>query len=354
MEPFRVGILGATGLVGQRLVERLVGHPWFSISGLGASERSAGRTYSESCRWVLGSDAPREVSAHRVRRCRVDEFDDCDFVISALDTGVATETEPAFAEAGFAVVSNSSAFREAEGVPLVVPEVNSDHLALIESASRAARGYIVTNPNCSTTGLVVTLAPLAERFGVRKVIVATLQAISGSGLDGHRAWELVDNVIPEIRGEEGKIESEVGKILGRREGSVIRRAEIAVSAHCHRVGTLDGHLESVSIELARPAALSEVVEVLGSFKGQTGALSLPSAPSSPILIRSESDRPQPRLDRDAEGGMAVVVGRIRPCPVLGLKLVLLSHNAVRGAAGGALLNAELLAARGLLSRRVRG
>jgi len=350
MEPYRVGILGATGLVGQRLVQRLTGHPWFDLVAVAASERSERRPYGEAASWRLSDAPPSRVAALPVRGCRVEELDDCDVVLSALDADVAREVEPRFADAGFAVISNSSAFREHERVPLIVPEVNASHTELLDPA---ARGPLVTNPNCSTTGLVLVLAPLHRAFGIRRVVVATLQAVSGAGLAGPRALDLLDNVLPFIPGEEEKLESEMGKILGSVDGGILRRADLAVSAHCHRVPTLDGHLEAVSIECSRTVDPEEAVATLEAFRGDTQADELPSGTARPIVVRREADRPQPRLDRDTERGMAAVVGRVRRCPVLGLKLELLSHNTVRGAAGGTLLNAELLAARGLLPRRSR-
>jgi aspartate-semialdehyde dehydrogenase len=352
MNPYNVGILGATGMVGQRLVQRVAHHPWFHLVALCASDRSVGKPYAEAVRWRLSEDPPARASSMAVRPSRVDELGECDLVLSGLDADVARGLEVECAEAGLAVVSNSSAHRQGPDVPLVVPEVNADHLRLLDAQRRrSGSGFIVTNPNCSVTGLVLALAPLHSAFGVRRAVVATLQAVSGAGLEGPRALDLLDNVIPHIAGEEEKIEREVGKILGDVGVDGAVPAPMAISAHCHRVGTLDGHLQAVSIELEREGSPERAAEALRSFTGQVGELSLPSAPSRPVLVRTEPDRPQPRLDRDAGGGMSVVVGRIRRCPVLSLRLVLLSHNTVRGAAGGTLLNAELLAARGLLPRR---
>lgn len=352
MERLRVGILGATGLVGQRLVDRLASHPWFELVALAASDRSAGAAYAEACRWSLPAPLPAAWASLPVRSSRPGELRDCDLLFSALDPSAAREIEPAFVAAGFAVVSNSSAHRMEPDVPLVIPEVNADHMALVEAQRRrTGGGFVVTNPNCSVTGLALALAPLHAAFGVRRVVVATLQALSGAGLDGPRGLEVVDNVIPFIPREEEKIEAEVAKILGRVCGGAVQRAGVTVSAHCHRVPTLEGHLEAVSVELGRPVAAAEAAEVLRGFRGQVAELGLPSSPAAPVLVREEADRPQPRLDRDAGGGMSAVVGRIRPCPVLTLRFEVLSHNTVRGAAGGALLNAELLVRRGLVSRR---
>jgi aspartate-semialdehyde dehydrogenase len=350
---YAVGILGATGLVGQRLLERLSRHPWFEPRVLGASERSVGRPYGEAARWMLGAGPPPEVAALTVRPCEAEAFAECDLVLSGLDARVAREIEAAFARAGHAVVSNSSAFRMEEDVPLLVPEVNAAHLDLLDGQrARTGGGFVVTNPNCSVTGLALVLAPLHRAFGVRRVFVATLQALSGAGLEGPRGLEALDNVIPYIGGEEEKIEREIGKILGRVEAGRVRPADAVVSAHCHRVPTLDGHLEAVSVELARPATPAQAASVLRAFRGDTAERGLPSSPEAPIVVRDEPDRPQTRLDRDTHGGMAAVVGRIRPCPLTTLRFVVLSHNTVRGAAGGTLLNAELLAACGLLRRRV--
>jgi aspartate-semialdehyde dehydrogenase len=351
VDRYHVGILGATGLVGQRLVERLVGHPWFELRAVAASERSAGRRYRDAVRWRLEHDPPDEVMGATVRRCTPDELSDCDLVLSALDSGVAAAVEPAFREAGCAVVSNSSRHRMDTDVPLLVPEINASHLSILETQRSRSGGFIVTNPNCAAVGLALIVAPLQRSFGVRRVIVATLQAVSGAGIGGPAALDLVDNVVPWIPGEEDKLESELAKILGEVDAGAIRPAEIVVSAHCHRVPVQDGHLEAVSIETARPVDPAEAVEVLRAFEGDLAGLGLPSAHARPIVVRDEPDRPQPRLDRNAAGGMAVVVGRVRACPVLGLKLELLTHNAVRGAAGAAILNAELLAQRGLLPRR---
>ncbi|HXV77915.1 MAG TPA: aspartate-semialdehyde dehydrogenase [Candidatus Polarisedimenticolaceae bacterium] len=352
MNRYRVGIVGATGLVGQRLVERLDRHPWFELRALAASDRSAGKPYDEAANWQLpGGGPPAAFAQLRVRRCRVDELDDCDLVLSALDAEIARELEPAIAGAGIPVVSNSSAFRQHAEVPLVVPEVNPSHLELIDGPRRRDGGYIVTNPNCSTTGLVVALAPLHRAFGVSQVVVTTMQAASGAGLAGPTALQLLDNVLPHIPGEEQKMEREVGKILGRVEAARIEPAPLVVSAHCHRVPTIDGHLEAVSVKLAVGADLDAVRGALLDFRGAIEPGSLPSAKARPLLVRDEDDRPQPRLDRDEGSGMTVVVGRLRRCPVLDLRFVVLSHNTVRGAAGGTLLNAELLAARELLPRR---
>jgi aspartate-semialdehyde dehydrogenase len=337
LERLRVGILGATGLVGQRLIERLANHPWLAIHALAASERSAGKRFRDAARWAISSDPPQPYADWTVRRCRADDLAECDLLLSGLDTAAAREIEHALVAAGKAVVSNSSVHRMDADVPLLVPEVNASHLSLLDAQMRrTGGGFIVTNPNCTVTGLVLALAPLHRAFGVTRVVVSTMQAVSGAGLDGPRALEAIENVIPFIPGEEEKVEAEVPKILG---------ADVAVSSHCHRVPTIDGHMESVSVELARPASPEQAVEALRAFRGEAADLSLPSAPAAPIVVRDEPDRPQPRLDRTTGGGMSAVVGRVRRCPVLTLRFEVLSHNTVRGAAGGTLLNAELLVAR---------
>jgi len=350
----RVGIVGATGLVGQRLVSLLDSHPWFEVGRLAASERSDGKTYGEAVRWSLDRALPGAVAAIPMDRCRPESFVDCDVVLSALDATVAREVERPFVEAGHRVVSNSSAHRMDPDVPLVVPEVNGDHLRMLEGPAGRGDGFLATNPNCSVIGLAIALAPLHETFGIRRVVVTTMQALSGAGLDGPRALALIDNVVPYIAGEEEKIEIEIGKLLGTlsEDATRVRPLEIPVSAHCHRVGTIDGHLEAVSVELEREASAPDVVACLGSYRGRCAEARLPSAPDPVVVVREEPDRPQPRLDRNAGGGMAVVVGRIRPCPALGIRFEVLSHNTIRGAAGAALLIAESLAARGWL-RSVR-
>ena len=350
---YRVGILGATGWVGQRLIQRLSGHPWFEVVAVGASPRSVGKSYREATRWQLSSDPPPEVTDLEVVPCDVGAMGECDLVLSGLDSTLGRELEPTFADAGMAVISNSSAYRQHPDVPLLIPEVNASHVALLDRQAHRAPGFIVTNPNCSVTGLAVALAPLQRTFGIRKAIVTTMQALSGAGMSGPRAVEFVDNVVPFISGEEDKIELELSKLFGRVDTGELERAEVLVSAHCHRVATLDGHLEAVSLELDGDPSPEQVVDVLRAFEGEAADLELPSRAQPLIVVRDEPDRPQPRLDRDAGDGMAVTVGRVRRCPVLGMKLVLLSHNTLRGAAAGTVLNAELLVARGRVPRRSR-
>jgi aspartate-semialdehyde dehydrogenase len=337
-------VLGATGAVGQRLVQLLAGHPWFEVAELAASDRSAGRPYMEACAWRLTEAPPGDVARLTVQTCE-GPFRSR-LLFSGLDSSVAGEVESALAARGHAVVSNARNHRMDPDVPLLIPEVNPDHL---EALAGRRGGYIVTNPNCSVVGLAMALAPLERAFGIESAVVVTLQALSGAGYPGVASLDIADNVIPYIAGgEEEKIESEPLKILGRFEAGRFRPAEFALSASVHRVDVSDGHTQSVFVRLRRPAEPGEAAEALAGFRGEPQERGLPSAPQRPIHVLAEVNRPQPRLDRDRERGMAVSVGRVRADPVLGLKLELLVHNTIRGAAGAALLNAELLSARGLL------
>lgn len=351
---WRAGVLGATGLVGQRLVKLLADHPWFALTEVAASERSSGKSYTEAVRWHLDSPIPE--AARNLVVKSLDPSLDCDFVFSALDSSVAGVAEEDFARAGYPVVSNSKNHRMDPDVPLLIPEVNAAHLHAIR-AQQKNRGYdtgfIITNPNCSTAGLVLVLKPLADAFGLEKVFVVTLQAVSGAGYPGVASLDIHANVIPFISGEEEKLESEPQKILGKWDGSRFIDAGLGLSAHCNRVPVLEGHLECISVSLKKIASLKEVREALGNFEVDAELAALPSAVRRPVHVLDGDDRPQPRRDVHAGDGMAAVVGRVRECPLLDVKLTLLSHNLVRGAAGAALLNAELLAARGFLNRRVR-
>jgi aspartate-semialdehyde dehydrogenase len=350
---WRVGVLGATGLVGQRLVKLLAGHPWFELTEVAASERSSGRNYVDAVRWHLDGPIPEAARSLVVKS--LDPSLDCDFVFSALDSSVAGGAEEDFARAGYPVVSNSKNHRMDPDVPLLIPEVNAAHLEAIP-AQQKNRGYdggfIVTNPNCSTAGLVLVLKPLADAFGLEKVFAVTLQAVSGAGYPGVASMDIHANVIPFISGEEEKMESEPQKLLGKWDGARFIDAGLGLSAHCNRVPVLEGHLECISISLKKIACLKEVREALRNFEVSAELRSLPSAIRHPVVVLDGDDRPQPRRDVHAGNGMAAVVGRVRECPLLDIKLTLLSHNLIRGAAGAALLNAELLAARGLLNRRV--
>ena len=350
---WRAGVLGATGVVGQRLVKLLSTHPWFELTEVAASERSSGKTYAEAVRWQL--DGPIPESARSLLVKGLTPSLDCDFVFSALDSSVAGPAEEDFAGAGYPVVSNSKNHRMDPDVPLLIPEVNAAHLDAIPVQQRNrgyTTGFIVTNPNCSTAGLVLVLKPLAEAFGLEKIFVVTLQAVSGAGYPGVPSMDIHANVIPFISGEEEKMESEPQKLLGRWDGARFVDAGMGLSAHCNRVPVLDGHLECVSLALKKIASLHEVRETLRNFSVDAELASLPTAVRQPIAVLDGDDRPQPRRDVDAGNGMAAAVGRIRECPLLDIKLTLLSHNLVRGAAGAALLNAELLAARGFFRQRV--
>jgi aspartate-semialdehyde dehydrogenase len=348
----RVGVLGATGAVGQRFVQLLEGHPWFQVTALAASERSVGRPYGEACHWRLSAECPTSVRDLIVQPVAPDL--DCEIVFSALPSAVARDAEPSFAAAGYGVLSNASAHRMDPDVPLLIPEVNADHLRLIPIQRQRRgweKGFIVTDPNCSTVGLVLALKPLHDAFGIRRVIVTTLQALSGAGYPGVPSLDTLDNVVPFIGGEEEKLVTEPRKLLGAfspAEGS-IQPAEIRISPHCNRVATRDGHLETVSVEFERKPSLSEVIEAFSGFQSVPYALGCPSGVDPTIVLRPEPDRPQPRLDRDAGAGMAITIGRLRPCEVLDFKFVVLSHNTIRGAAGGSILNAEIMLAQGMWS-----
>jgi aspartate-semialdehyde dehydrogenase len=350
---FKAGVLGATGLVGQRLVSLLANHPWFELTEVAASERSATKRYAEAARWHLDTPIPE-----RARDLIVKPLGptlDCDFVFSALDSSVAGPAEEEFARAGYPVVSNSKNHRMAADVPLLIPEVNAAHLdaILVQQKNRGySSGFIVTNPNCSTAGLVLVLKPLADAFGLEKVFVVTMQAISGAGYPGVSSLDIQNNVVPFISGEEEKMESEPQKLLGKWDGKRFIDAGLGLSAHCNRVSVVDGHMECVSLSLKKIASLHEVREALRSFEVDAALAALPSAIRHPVIVLDEEARPQPRRDVNAGNGMASVVGRVRECPILDVKLTLLSHNLVRGAAGAAMLNAELLAARGFFNRRV--
>jgi aspartate-semialdehyde dehydrogenase len=346
---FRVGILGATGTVGQRFIQLLENHPRFEVTALAASDRSQGKAYAEACAWRLPGEMPLAVRELKVAPPRPPL--DCEIVFSSLPGEIARETEEAFARAGHAVISNSSALRMDEDVPLLIPEINHEHLSLIDTQRERRgfdKGFVVTNPNCSTIALALALAPLHARFGIEVVVATTLQAISGAGYPGVPSLDITDNVLPFISGEEEKIETESQKILGRFEGGRITHAPFNVSAQCHRVNVTDGHTVAARVKLARTASLEELREAFASFTSLPQELKLHTAPERPIIVRDEADRPQPRLDRDAGRGMSVTVGRILPDNVLDYRFVALSHNTVRGAAGAAILNAELLAATGRL------
>jgi aspartate-semialdehyde dehydrogenase len=354
--PYKIGILGATGMVGQRFIQLLENHPWFQVTWLAASDRSSGKRYEDAVRWKLDTPIPVSVAKLAVSPATPEQNPDGvpEIIFAALDTDIARELEPKFAAAGCAVISNSSAFRMQADVPLVIPEVNAEHLALIpqqnwngSSKSSQKRGYIVTNPNCSAIGLVMALKPLAEKFGLRSVFVSTMQAVSGAGYPGVPSLDILGNVVPFIKNEEEKLEAETRRLLGRLENSQVTPLDAKVSAHCNRVAVEDGHTESVSIELASKPSRDEILTAWREFQPLKGQ-NLPTAPEQPVEFNPAEDRPQPRLDRMRGRGMAATVGRLRPCSLLDWKFTVLSHNTIRGAAGAALLNAELLASQGKL------
>jgi aspartate-semialdehyde dehydrogenase len=339
----KVAVLGATGMVGQRFIQLLVDHPFFELVDLCASERSAGKRYKEVARWVIDAEMPEKAADIEVKE--VDpKVVDADIVFSALPKSVAKVVEPKFAEEGFIVASNASAYRMEEDVPLLIPEVNPEHLELLE-VQRERRGWdgaIITNPNCTTIMAVLPLKPIYDNFGLKEVFITSMQAISGAGYSGVVSMAILDNVIPFIKGEEEKVESEGLKILGKLEDGSVKFADFKISASCNRVNVLDGHTESIFVKLEEKCSIEELKEVLRNFKGLPQRLKLPTAPENPIIVREEDDRPQPRLDRGVQRGMSVSVGRLREDPILDFKFTSMGHNTIRGAAGASVLNAELL------------
>lgn len=336
-----VAILGATGTVGQKLIRLLDGHPWFEVAALTASDQSAGRRYGDTVRWREPTPLPAWAADRTILSST--EPLDLPLAFSALDTEAARTIEPRWAARGAAVVTNASPSRLEPDVPLVVAEINAAHLALIpdQRAGRGWPGAIVANPNCTTTGLVLALAPLHRAFGVERLVVSTMQAVSGAGWPGVASLDITGNVIPYIANEEEKVEQETAKILA---------APIRVSAHTNRVPVIDGHTETVSVGFARRVSPAEVAKCLRTWRAEADIAALPSSPEAPVLVDDRPDRPQPRLDLEQGRGMSAVIGRIRPCPVLDIRFVVLSHNTVRGAAGATIQNAELLVARGVVAR----
>jgi aspartate-semialdehyde dehydrogenase len=343
-----IGILGATGVVGQRFIQMLEHHPWFEVAWLAASDRSEGKTYGEAARWRLKTPIPTKIAAMKVSPATPESAPKV--IFAALDAAIAGELEPRFAEAGCAVVSNSSALRMESDVPLVIPEVNSGHIRLIDGQAwrKKSGGFVVTNPNCSAIGLVLALAPISRHFGLETVMAVTMQAVSGAGYPGVASLDILGNVIPYIPKEEEKMEEETRKLLGQMNGTKIIPAGFAMSAQCNRVAVEDGHTESVSVRLKTKAQPEQIVEAWNSYRSEPQELKLPSAPEKPVVYLGASDRPQPRFDVELGAGMTAVVGRLRPCGVLDWKFTVLSHNTIRGAAGAAVLNAELLHAKGYL------
>ncbi len=344
-EKIPVAVLGATGSVGQRFVEMLSHHPWFRIVSLAASERSVGKTYREVVNWLMPTPLDDEIGALEVQPCTPSTS--AVIAFSALDSNVAGTIEKHWAEAGAVVISNSSHHRMQSDVPLLIPEVNSGHLELLKS-QKFGRGKIITNPNCTTIGLALALKPLYDRFGIESAHVVTMQAISGAGYPGVASMDIMDNVIPYINGEEQKVEQEPLKILGSYREGKIDPADIVISAQCNRVPVADGHTECVSIKLKTKAAPGEIIEAWQSFASEAQQLELHLAPKKPIHYFHEPNFPQPKLHRNLDRGMSISIGRLRPCPLLDYKFALLSHNTIRGGAGGAILCAELMVRKGLI------
>ena len=346
-----VAVLGATGSVGQRFVSLLDNHPWFKIVALAASDRSVGQKYSDACHWVLDEPMP-EFASEMVVVPATTECIDAKIVFSALHSEVAKDLEPQFAQAGFAVCSNASSYRRAEDVPLLLPEINADHIHLVKTQreQRSWSGCILTNPNCTSTGLTIALKALDTAFGVKKAFAVSLQALSGAGYPGISSLDIMDNVIPNVAngGEEDKVEWEPRKMLGKLNSNKIDLADIKFSAHANRVAVIDGHTVCASVAFAHPPDPEAAEEVLRDYRAPASASELPSSPQPVIEVRSEADRPQPRFDRLTGKGMTTVVGRLRRDPILDLKFVVLSHNTIRGAAGGSIYNAELLVNENLL------
>jgi aspartate-semialdehyde dehydrogenase len=343
-----IGILGATGMVGQRYIQLLERHPWFEITWLAASDRSSGKTYGEAAKWRLDTPLPERIAQMTVSPAEPEGAPK--IIFSSIDAPIARELEPRFAAAGCAVISNSSAFRMAPNVPLVLPEVNAGHLHLIEEQSwrKESGGYIVTNSNCTVMGPVLALKPIVDRFGVEQIIATSMQAVSGAGYPGVASIDILDNVVPYIPNEEEKMEEELLKLLGSLDGHVVKPLAARMSASCNRVPVVDGHTVSVSIKLGKKATREEILAAWAEFRPLAGK-GLPTAPEQPIEWAPQPDRPQPRLDRNRGNGMAITVGRLRPCGVLDWKFTVLTHNTIRGAAGATILNAELLASLGKLA-----
>jgi aspartate-semialdehyde dehydrogenase len=342
-----VGVLGATGMVGQNFARLLADHPMFKLTWVGASDRSAGKKYGEATSWRLDGVMPESVANLTVSECKPGNAPK--LVFSSMDANVATEIEQAFAEAGHIVVSNSKNFRMEADVPLLVPEVNADHLGLIEiqRKNRGWKGAIVTNPNCVAVPLAMALAPF-KQYGIKKFITTSMQAVSGAGYPGVASMDILGNVIPYIGGEEPKVEEEPLKILGDLKNGLVHNLDAKVSAHCNRVPVIDGHMLTVSVELDQKPTKEALLAAINSFRGLPQQRNLPSAPPVPLVYMTEDNRPQPRRDGPRDGGMTVFMGRLRPCSIFDWKFVCLGHNTIRGAAGAAVLNAELMQSEGLL------
>lgn len=339
----RVAVLGATGMVGQRFIQMLEGHPFFELTDLAASSRSAGKTYEKAAKWYLEGEMPKDVRDIAVKETEPRDIE-ADIVFSALPSSIAKDVEPTFAKEGFIVASNASAYRVAPDVPILIPEVNPEHLDMIQ-LQRDIRGWdgcIITNPNCTAVVYTLSLKPVHDKFGLEKIFLTSMQALSGAGYGGVPSMAIQDNIIPYIGGEEEKVESEILKIFGEFNGSEVVLPNFKVSASCNRVPVLDGHTESVFVGTERDCSIEGVKMAMSNFKALPQELNLPTAPKNPIVVKEEDDRPQPRLDRLREKGMAVTVGRVREDPILDFKYTVLGHNTIRGAAGASVLNAELL------------
>ncbi len=341
-----VAVLGATGNVGQKFVELLASHPWFELTAVAASDKSVGRPYREAVNWIMSTPLPKEIGDLQVQACKPGL--PAQLIFSALDSSVAGEIEIQFAQAGNVVLSNASNHRQDADVPLLVPEVNSDHLQLLDQIKKEHKGCIVTNPNCVVVALVMALKPLVQNFGVEAMRVVTMQAVSGAGYPGVPSLDILDNVIPYIANEEEKVATEPLKILGNVEQQQIKPYSMKISAQCNRVPVTDGHMASLSIKLKGKTSLNEIKEMWRDFEGEPQLLDLPSAPKYPLVYFDEERYPQPKMHRQLGKGMSVALGRLKECPVLDYQFVLLSHNTIRGAAGSAILNAELMVKRGFI------
>ncbi len=350
MTSFRVGILGATGAVGQKFIRILENHPWFQITGLGASKRSAGKSYEEAANWIESTPMPESIKQLQVFECKSELFKNVDFVFSGLDSSVATEIEADFAKAGIPVISNAKNYRTDPTVPLLIPEVNPDHTELIREQrfTDDGSGWIVTNPNCVAVPLTTALKPLYDKFGIESVVVTSMQAISGAGYPGVPSLDIMGNVIPFIGGEESKIRQEPLKLLGNLKNGAVRYADFPVQATATRVPVINGHLLSVTVGLKKRADLETIRDAMKDWESPIHKLDLPSAPKFPLKVYDDPRFPQPRLHAESEGGMQTAVGRIRSAHVMDVSFVAMAHNTVRGAAGGAILNAELLVKKGFL------
>jgi len=351
MPNYNVGVLGATGAVGQKFIKLLNNHPWFTITKLGASSRSSGKLYREAAHWIENIELPDEIGTNKVFNCVPDNFSGVDFVFSGLDSEVAEKIEGDFARAGIPVISNAKNFRMQEDVPLLVPEVNPDHIQLInhQTFTSDGSGWIVTNPNCVVIPLVMALRPLHDRYGVKNLILTSMQAVSGAGYPGVASLDILGNVIPYIGGEESKIHTEPRKLLGVCNDNTIQFADIPIQATATRVPVQNGHVLSISVGLnKKPSSDKEVVDIFKNWKSPIAEFELPSAPEYPLKVYDEERFPQPKLQADSAGGMQTAIGRVRKSNVLNLNFVAMAHNTIRGAAGCAILNAELLAAKGYL------